>query len=103
MDGVSGKPVNGRCGPGTRTPFIVISPWAKENFVDHTLIDQSSVVRFIEDNWLDGRRIGGGSFDAKAGSIMGMFDFNRRGESRYPRKLFLNPETGVSVETPPRS
>ncbi len=103
FDGVKGKPVNGRCGPGTRIPFIVISPWAKENFVDHTLIDQSSVVRFIEDNWLDGRRIGGGSFDAGAGSIMGMFDFNRRGESRYPRKLFLNPDTGLAVETPPRS
>ncbi|MEM5339358.1 phospholipase C [Paraburkholderia azotifigens] len=103
FDGVKGKPVNGRCGPGTRIPFIVISPWAKENFVDHTLIDQSSVVRFIEDNWLDGRRIGGGSFDAGAGSIMGMFDFNRRGESHYPRKLFLNPDTGLAVETPPRS
>jgi phospholipase C len=102
LDGVKGKPVNGRCGPGTRTPFIVISPWAKENFVDHTLIDQSSVVRFIEDNWLEGCRIGGGSFDARAGSIMGMFDFNRRGESRYPRKLFLNTETGLPVETPPR-
>ncbi|MPW21593.1 phospholipase [Paraburkholderia sp. CNPSo 3157] len=101
-NGVNGKPVNGRCGPGTRIPFVVISPWAKENFVDHTLIDQSSVVRFIEDNWLDGQRIGGGSFDAKAGSIMGMFDFNRRGEGRYQRKLFLDPTTGVQVERPPK-
>jgi phospholipase C len=101
-NGVKGKPVNGRCGPGTRIPFVVISPWAKENFVDHTQIDQSSVVRFIEDNWLDGQRIGGGSFDAKAGSIMGMFDFNRRGEGRYQRKLFLDPTTGLQVERPPK-
>ncbi|SEJ44847.1 phospholipase C [Paraburkholderia diazotrophica] len=101
-NGVKGKPVNGRCGPGTRIPFVVISPWAKENFVDHTLIDQSSVARFIEDNWLDGQRIGGGSFDAKAGSIMGMFDFNRRGDGRYQRKLFLDPTTGVQVERPPK-
>ncbi|MBN3751710.1 alkaline phosphatase family protein [Paraburkholderia sp. Tr-20389] len=102
-DGVAGKPVNGRCGPGTRIPFVVISPWAKDNHVDHTLIDQSSVVRFIEDNWLDGERIGGGSFDAHAGSIMGMFDFNRRGDGRYERKLFLDPETGLPVDTPPKS
>ncbi|WP_439899906.1 phospholipase C [Paraburkholderia phymatum] len=101
-NGVKGKPVNGRCGPGTRIPFVVISPWAKENFVDHTQIDQSSVVRFIEDNWLDGQRIGGGSFDEKAGSIMGMFDFNRRGEGRYQRKLFLDPTTGLQVERPPK-
>jgi phospholipase C len=101
-DGVNGKPVNGRCGPGTRIPFVVISPWARENHVDHTLIDQSSVVRFIEDNWLDGKRIGGGSFDAKAGSIMGMFDFNRRGgDDRHDARLFLNPVTGTPVETPP--
>ncbi|WP_442955615.1 phospholipase C [Paraburkholderia sp. MPAMCS5] len=102
-NGVKGKPVNGRCGPGTRIPFVVISPWAKENYVDHTPIDQSSVVRFVEDNWLDGQRIGGGSFDAKAGSIMGMFDFNRRGVGRHQRKLFLDPQTGLAVETPPGS
>src|SRR5262249_28108962 len=42
---------NGRCGYGPRQPFLVVSPWAKQNFVDHTLTDQSSVLRFIEDNW----------------------------------------------------
>jgi phospholipase C len=101
-NGVNGKPVNGRCGPGTRTPFVVISPWAKENHVDHTLIDQSSVVKFIEDNWLDGQRLGGGSFDARAGSIMGMFDFNRRGDGHTQRKLYLDPDTGVPLDTPPK-
>ncbi|MCP3707325.1 alkaline phosphatase family protein [Paraburkholderia sp. CNPSo 3274] len=100
--GLSGKPVNGRCGPGTRIPFVVISPWAKENYVDHTLIDQSSVVRFIEDNWLDGQRIGGGSFDATAGSIMGMFDFDRRGRGHEDRTLFLDPTTGVVLDKAPR-
>ncbi len=69
--GVDGKPVNGRCGPGTRIPFLVISPWARPNYVDHHLISQASVVRFIEDNWLHGERLGGGSFDASAGSITG--------------------------------
>jgi phospholipase C len=54
----------GRCGYGPRLPMLVISPYAKENFVDHTVTDQTSIIHFIEDNWLGGQRIGGGSFDA---------------------------------------
>ena len=67
----------GRCGYGPRQPLIVVSPWALENFVDHTVTDQSSVIRFIEDNWLDGQRIGGGSFDAIANSLSQMFNFSQ--------------------------
>ena len=98
--GVNGQPVNGRCGPGTRIPFLVISPYAKQNYVDHTLISQASVVRFIEDNWLGGQRIGAGSFDATAGSIMNLFDF-----SASPRTtpLYLDPTLGTQVSTPPQS
>jgi phospholipase C len=62
---------NGRCAYGTRVPMMVISPFAKTNYIDHTLVDQSSVVKFIEDNWLGGQRIPG-SFDAVAGSIQNM-------------------------------
>jgi phospholipase C len=92
FEGVHGKPVNGRCGPGTRIPFLVVSPWAKSDHVDHALITQASVIRFIEDNWLHGERIGGGSFDASTGSMMGMFDFKRT----HPLPaLFLDPETGL--------
>jgi phospholipase C len=76
LPGVSSgsTPVNGRCGPGPRTPFLVISPWAQQNYVDHTLTTQASVVRFIEDNWNLGR-LGGGSADATAGVINNMFNF----------------------------
>ena len=52
--------IEGRCGYGPRQPLLVISPFAKANFVDHTLTDQSSIIRFVEDNWLKGERIGGG-------------------------------------------
>ena len=52
-------------------------------------ITQASVVRFIEDNWLQGERLGGGSFDATAGVIMDMFDFGRRPASR--RRFYLDP------------
>jgi phospholipase C len=89
--GVSGKPVNGRCGPGTRLPFLVISPWAKPNYVDSTRISQASIIRFIEDNWLHGERLGGGAFDATTGSIMGMFNF---GHYSPHRALILNDQTG---------
>ena len=47
-------PVAGRCGPGTRTPFLVISPYAKKNYVSHVQITQASIPQFIEDNWLNG-------------------------------------------------
>ena len=93
--GISGKPVNGRCGPGTRIPFLVISPWANQNYVYHDRISQASVVRFIEDNWLSGERLGGGSFDATAGSIMPMFDFRAFG---HAPKLFLDQTTGESED-----
>ena len=67
----------GRCGYGPRQPLLVISPYARQNFVDHTITDQTSVIRFVEDNWLNGKRIGSGSFDGIANSIEGMLNFNR--------------------------
>ncbi|HTW59437.1 MAG TPA: alkaline phosphatase family protein [Terriglobales bacterium] len=82
----------GRCGYGPRIPLLVISPWARQNFVDHTVTDQSSIAHFIEDNWLGGERIGQGSFDGIASSISQMFDFtHNRG---FDGVLFLNPSTG---------
>jgi phospholipase C len=96
--GVNGTPVNGRCGPGTRTPFILISPYAKPNYVDHTSISQASIVRFIEDNWLGGARLGGGSNDATAGSIMSLFDFT---SGNRAKTLYLDPMQGTPVSSPP--
>jgi phospholipase C len=97
--GVNGSTVQGRCGPGTRVPFLVISPYAKANFVDDVQINQSSVVKFIEDNWLGGTRIGQGSNDATDGSIMGMFDFTQNVST--PRTLFLDPNMGTKVAAAP--
>ena len=84
----------GRCGYGPRLPLLVISPYARRNFVDHTLTDQTSVIRFIEDNWLDGRRIGDGSFDAIAGPLDGMFNFSKPPDRR---PYLLNPSTGEII------
>ena len=79
----------GRCGYGPRQPFLVISPFSKSNFVDHTVTDQTSVIRFIEDNWLNHERIPG-SFDAVANSITQMLNFDQQSSN----KLILDPSTG---------
>jgi phospholipase C len=71
--------------------LLIVSPWARQNFVDHSLTDQTSVLRFVEDNWLGGQRIGTGSFDSIANSITQMFDFRK---IRSNGVLFLNPSTG---------
>ena len=67
----------------------MISPYARENSVDNSLTDTTSLLRFIEDNWTL-PRIGGGSFDALAGTIDGMFNFHHRNAT----PLILNPSTG---------
>jgi phospholipase C len=73
--------------------LILISPYAKVNYVDHSISDQSSIIRFIEDNW-GLPRIGGGSRDAIAGSLLNMFDFTLPGT----HKVFLDPNTGVVTD-----
>jgi phospholipase C len=81
--------IQARCGYGPRLPLLLISGYAKENYVDSTVTDQSSITRFIEDNWNLGR-IGAGSFDAIAGPLTNMLD------ARHfrPEKLILDPSTG---------
>ena len=83
----------GRCGYGPRLPLLVISPFARANFVDHTVTDQTSTLRFIEDNWLSGTRIGGGSFDAIANSIVQMLDFTKAPNGT----VVLDENTGAVV------
>jgi phospholipase C len=84
---------NGRCGYGPRLPLLVISPWARQNFVDHTLTDQSSILKFVEDNWKLPRIAG--SFDAIAGPLNSMFNF--QGRRGYAPDLVLDPVTGQPV------
>jgi phospholipase C len=89
----NGVPMGGfldRCGYGPRLPFLLISPYAKTNYVGRTLTDQTSILAFIENNWLGGARIGNGSFDALAGSLSNMFTFRR--PTFNP--MFLNTKTG---------
>jgi len=94
--GLCGTPAAGayldRCGYGERLPFLVISPFAKHNYVDHSVNDTTSILRFIEDNWNLGR-IGDQSFDAIAGSFLTMFDF----DDHRTRRTILDPDTGEVI------
>ncbi len=38
-------------GDGTRIPFIAVSPYAKQGYVDHTYYDHASLLKFVEANW----------------------------------------------------
>jgi phospholipase C len=95
--GMCGTPAPGayldRCGYGTRLPLLVISPYARQNHVSHSLADLTSILRFIEDNW-DLGKLGDQSFDAMAGSILDNFDF-----TSVPRtKMFLlDPTSGQPI------
>ena len=86
----------GRCGFGPRMPLLVISPWSRHNFVDHTMTDLSSILRFVEDNWLGGTRLGAGSFDTITNPIDNMFDFERENPGNRDR-FILDPSSGQPV------
>ncbi len=65
-------PKGDRWGPGTRIPAIIISPFAKRHFVDHTSYDTTSIIKFITRRFglepLPGVR-------ANAGDLVNAFDF----------------------------
>jgi hypothetical protein len=57
-----------------------------------TLTDQSSILRFIENNW-DLGRIGKGSYDEVAGRLTNMFTFERKRRE----SVFLDTTTGLVI------
>ncbi|MGD0958983.1 MAG: alkaline phosphatase family protein [Methylomonas sp.] len=66
-------PVVDRWGPGTRIPAIIISPYAKKGYVDHSQYDTTSILKLIETRFniepLSDR-------DAKANDMTKAFKFN---------------------------
>jgi phospholipase C len=79
-----------RCGLGPRLPFLLVSPYAKSNYVDNTLTEQSSIIKFVEQNWSLGS-IGAGSEDVDSGSVDNMFEF---GNAQRAPQLILNEVSG---------
>jgi phospholipase C len=85
---------SGRCGYSQRLPMVVISPYTKTNFVSNAKTDTTSVVKFIENNWLGGERIPG-SFDVTSGSLVGpnsLLDFQ---VTPNLTPVILNPTSGA--------
>ena len=78
-----------RCGYGPRLPLLVISPYAKDNYVNHSVTDQTSVLSFIEQNWSTGTITG--SMAQYAGSLDPFFDFSQH----KARRILLSPTTGA--------
>jgi phospholipase C len=67
-------PVVDKWGPGLRVPTIVISPFAKKGFVDHTQYDTTSILKLIEERWnLEPL----GDRDAQTGDMLTAFDFSQ--------------------------
>ncbi|HXH64091.1 MAG TPA: acid phosphatase [Mariprofundaceae bacterium] len=68
-------PIVDRWGPGSRVPAIIVSPYAKRHFIDHTEYDTTSILRFIESRWdlkpLTAR-------DAHAHNLLNAFDFSQQ-------------------------
>lgn len=67
-------PVIDKWGPGSRIPAIIISPFSKKGYVDHTQYETVSILSFIEKRWglkpLNSR-------DGNANPLTGAFDFNQ--------------------------
>ncbi len=63
-----------RWGPGTRIPAIIVSPFAKKAYVDHTLYNTTSILKLIENRY---NLVPLTSRDAQANGLQGAFDFDQ--------------------------
>lgn len=83
-------------GYGPRVPAILVSPYAKKGYIDHTMLDFTSILKFIEQNW------GVASLadrDANANDFLSAFDFNQA--PRAPIFLsFTRPNAAQSKNDP---
>lgn len=82
-------------GLGPRVPFLLISPWAKQGFIDSTEYEFSSVLKFIETVYgldcMTGR-------DCRANNMLNAFDFTQDTLPR-DRRLLLKPRECTGLPT----
>ena len=90
-------PVVDEHGYGFRVPTLLVSPYARQGQVDSTVLDFTSILKFVEENWglepLAER-------DANANSIASAFDFAQ--EPRQPRFIGTTREEEGDSD-PPRA
>jgi len=97
-------PVVDSAGYGLRVPGLVISPYARQGYIDHQTLSQDAYVKFIEDDFLGGARIDPKTDgrpdsrpsvrenDPQLGNLVSDFDFNQ--PPRAPLILSPNPSPG---------
>ena len=95
-------------GLGFRVPCLIISPYAKDGYVDHTQYEFGSILKFIEEVYGTGP-IGPpseGYTDTRATSLDAAFDFTQQPRpftaipSKYPPSQFLRePPSYEPVDT----
>ncbi|HUE06001.1 MAG TPA: alkaline phosphatase family protein [Acidimicrobiales bacterium] len=90
-------------GYGLRVPGIVISPYAKQDYIDHQVLSSDGYLKFIEDDFLNGLRLNpktDGRPDPRPtvredvkllGNVVNDFNFNQK--PRAPVLLPTNPPT----------
>lgn len=92
-------------GLGFRVPCLIISPYAKKNYVSKTQYEFGSILKFIEDNW-SLKRIGTSDADPTTNSIVDSFDFTKPArkfvpiKAKYSKEFFLHqPQSYLPVDT----
>jgi LPXTG-motif cell wall-anchored protein len=68
-------PTMDQWGPGARVPTLIISPYAKKGFVDHTVMDTTSILAFIENRYGLAPL---GTREGQTGNMLSAFDFNQQ-------------------------
>jgi phospholipase C len=93
-------------GYGIRVPGLVISPYAKKGYIDHQTLSFDAYLKFIEDDFLGGRRLDpktDGRPDSRPlvrenaavlGNLLSDFDFHQ--PPRVPLLLPVNPTTSLT-------
>ena len=84
-------PVGDRWGPGGRVPMLIISSYARKGYVDHTLYDTTSILKFIEWRY---RLQPLSSRDGGANNLLAAFDF---GQSASAVQQGLPSSGGINI------
>ncbi len=97
-------------GYGMRVPGIVISPYARQGYIDHQILSHDAYVKFIEDDFLGGQRLDPATdgrpdprpdvreTNPQLGNLSADFDFNQT--PRPPLLLPVHPAPGPASQTP---
>ncbi len=88
-------------GEGFRVPTLVISPWAKQGYIDHTQYEFASLLRLAEDTF---NLPSLGDRDVYANDMMNSFDFNQTPQPTLIEPAnFVGPapETTITTTTMP--